>query len=166
MNAAEWIAQLKLTPHPEGGYFRETYRSPEEIAPAHLPRRFSGSRSFSTAIYFLLQSHEMSALHRIRSDEIWHFHAGDTISVSVLHPDGRLDVLSIGPSPQRGDTLQGVVPAGCWFGARVRKPGQFALVGCTVAPGFDFRDFEMASRADLLKQFPQHSDTIMDLTHA
>ena len=157
--ALRWIETLGLRPHPEGGWFRETYRSAESAPAAGLPARFGGPRAFGTAIYFLLGADAFSALHRIRSDEIWHFYDGDPLEIVLLHPDGRREDQRVGPG-----SFQAVVPAGAWFGARVAVGGSCALVGCTVAPGFDFADFEMARRGDLLSQFPAHRDIILALT--
>src|SRR5262245_40645527 len=116
---AEWIASLGLVPHPEGGFYRETYRAAESIEAAHLPARFGGRRAHSTAIYFLLLGDQISALHRIKSDEIWHFYAGTTLTLTLLHPDGRLQAHRLGPAAERGETFQALVPAGCWYGASV-----------------------------------------------
>jgi uncharacterized protein len=162
--AAEWIASLGLVPHPEGGFYRETYRAPEVIAVEHLPARFGGARACSTAIYFLLPGDQISALHRIKSDEIWHFYAGGALTLTLIHPDGRLEAHRLGPDPERGESFQSLVPAGCWYGATVDDPAGYALVGGTVAPGFDFADFELADRAMLLATFPQHRQTILRLT--
>lgn len=159
-----WINKLQLTPHPEGGYFAETYRSTENIKDKGLPERFSGERCFSTAIYFLLPADSFSGLHRIKSDEVWHFYAGNSLTISIIHPDGKAEIMHLGQHPEKGESFQGVVKAGCWFGAKVHAPGSYALVGCTVAPGFDFADFEMADRTSLLKQFPQHKEIIELLT--
>src|SRR4051794_9741799 len=117
MTASDWITYLQLHPHPEGGHFRETYRSTEVIPQSGLPNRFSGGRSFSTAIYFLLQETEFSALHRIKADEIWHFYAGTPLVVTVIDPAGTLSQIHLGPHPLQGQTFQACVPAGCWFGA-------------------------------------------------
>lgn len=149
-----------MQPHPEGGYFAETYRSAETIPHSALPERFSGARSFGTAIYFLLESHNISALHRIDADEIWHFYAGDSLVVYVIAPDGRLDQIRLGNNADQGDVFQAVVPAGCWFGSKPAEGSRFSLVGCTVAPGFDFAGFEMADQASLLKEYPQHKAVI------
>jgi predicted cupin superfamily sugar epimerase len=157
--AAEWIASLDLAPHPEGGFYRETYRSSELIDAAHLPVRFGGPRAHSTAIYFLLPGDQVSALHRIKSDEIWHFYAGGTLTLTLIHPDGRLEQRRLGSGE-----FQALVPAGCWYGAAVDDPASYALVGGTVAPGFDFADFELGDRATLLARFPQHRQTIRRLT--
>jgi predicted cupin superfamily sugar epimerase len=162
--ARDWIESLKLQPHPEGGYFRETYRSAEKIARGHLPQRFSGDRSFSTAIYFLLQGQEFSALHRIRQDEVWHFYDGGTLEVHAIDPAGVYSILRLGRDVRAGEVLQGVVPAGFLFGSRLADPQSFALVGCTVAPGFDFADFEMPPREAILAEYPQHRAIIERLT--
>lgn len=171
MNAAYFIQALGMHPHPEGGYFADTYRSAEAIPHAALPGRFSGSRLFSTAIYFLLEHHQRSALHRIQSDEVWHFYAGAPLEIFVISPVGDLTIIRLGNNPKRGEVFQAVVQAGCWFGSKpVSAPDSsgadigFSLVGCTVAPGFDFADFELASRATLLDAFPQHQPVIDLLT--
>lgn len=165
MTANYWIDKLHLQAHPEGGYFAETYRSTEFVQAGHLPERFGGRRSFSTGIYFLLQNPEFSALHRIKSDEMWHFYAGSTLLVYVIEPGGTLEIIRLGNNPQAGEQFQAVVKAGCWFGSKPEKENTYALVGCTVAPGFDFADFEMAERKELLQQFPQHQPVIEMLTH-
>lgn len=169
MTAAYYIQSLKLQPHPEGGYFAETYRSAEMIPQAAVPERFGGARSFGTAIYFLLESHNVSALHRIQSDEVWHFYAGGPLDIFVIDANGTLTVIRLGPNPERGEVFQAVVPAGCWFGSKPAVDSTavnttFCLVGCTVAPGFDFADFELADRPVLLDRFPQHRAVIEQLT--
>jgi uncharacterized protein len=163
--AADWIASLGLVPHPEGGFYRETYRAAETIAADHLPARFPGARAFSTAIYFLLPGDQVSLLHRIKSDEVWHFYAGTSLTLALIHPDdGRLEECRLGPDPERGERFQVLVPAGRWYGASVDDPDSYALVGGTVAPGFDFADFELADRETLLARFPQHRPVILRLT--
>jgi uncharacterized protein len=166
VNADGWIARLRLTPHPEGGYFAETYRSADELPAACLPGRSGGPRACSTAIYFLLRGREISALHCLRSDEIWHFHAGSGALIELIAPDGSYQGLRIGPDADAGEDFQVVLPAGSWFGASVNDPGSFLLVGCTVAPGFSYEDFELGRRADLLAAFPQHRAVIERLTRA
>jgi predicted cupin superfamily sugar epimerase len=164
MDAPAIIAELNLTPHPEGGYFRETYRSGETL-PAHaLPPRYGTDRTIATSIYFLLTADTFSAFHRLQSDELWHFHLGDPVTVHLLHPDHRLETHRIGPDLRAGHQLHLLFPAGCWFAAAVEPPGTHTLVGCTVAPGFDFADFELARRADLTAAFPAHADLIHRLT--
>lgn len=162
--AGYWIRQLNLQPHPEGGYFSETYRSSEQIASTTLPARYSGGRSYATGIYFLVEGDSFSALHRIQSDEMWHFYAGSTLTVYVIDPSGQLTEIYLGQNPEDGEVFQAVVKAGCWFGSKVKDPAGYALVGCTVAPGFDFADFELARRHELTSQFPQHTAIIRALT--
>jgi predicted cupin superfamily sugar epimerase len=158
-----WIEKLELQAHPEGGYFKEVYRSEEEIAQAALPDRFPGSRNFSTSIYFLLKGGEPSKFHRILSDELWYFHAGSSAIVHLLNENGHQQ-LQLGSAIETGENLQVIVPAETYFGAEVNDPNGFILVGCMVAPGFDFSDFELSDRDDLLKQFPAHSEIIERLT--
>lgn len=164
-DAAYWISQLALEKHPEGGCFKEVYRAAESIPESALPERFSGERSFCTSIYFLLQGTEFSALHRIRQDELWHFYTGSTLLVHMLNEAGDHEVLKLGSDVELGERFQGVVPAGAWFGAELEDKTSFALVGCTVAPGFDFADFDMAKRSELTAAYPQHADLISRLTH-
>jgi predicted cupin superfamily sugar epimerase len=165
-DAAYWISRLNLTKHPEGGYYRSTYASPVWIAQSALPPGFTGSRLASTAIYFLVDGSNFSAFHRLQSDEVWHFYAGSALAIHVIAPDGRASEIRLGGDPESGESFQGVVKAGCWFGARVKDRQSFALVGCTMAPGFDFEDFELATRAELTGLFPQHRDLIERLTRA
>jgi uncharacterized protein len=145
-----WIDHLDLRPHPEGGYYRVTYKSDLMIA----------NRSASTAIYFLLHGGDFSAFHRIASDELWHFYAGSALVVYVIEPDGSYSELHLG----NDGVFQGVVKAGSWFASRLKDAASFALVGCTVAPGFDFADFELAARSELVRDYPQHRRLIEELT--
>lgn len=163
MNAEYWIKKLKLEPHPEGGYFRQTYKSDLLIAREALPG-FSGARAASTAIYFLLEGENFSAFHRLRSDELWHFYAGSPLAVHVIEPAGSYSSILLGSNPEAGQTFQAVVRAGCWFASHVADWKSWALVGCTVAPGFEFADFEMAKREELSAQYPQHGEMIWGLT--
>ncbi len=163
--AAYWIARLDLRKHPEGGYFRETYRSEEHIGGDALPRRYGeGSRAFSTAIYFLLADDDFSAFHRLRSDELWFFHAGSPLRIHVIDAEGNLSSHRLGGGAEEGAAFQMVIRAGNWFGASLDKSGTFALVSCTVAPGFDFRDFEMGEREALIRSYPRHHGVIERLT--
>ena len=167
-DAARWVEQLGLLPHPEGGYYRETYRAAESIPAAALPPRFGGERAFSTAVYFLLTADAFSAWHRIRSDELWHFYAGDPVTLHVLDADGRgtLQRAQLGCGPGASCLPQIVIPVGAWFAAEIEPPGRFALVGCTVAPGFDFADFELGERQALAARYPQHRLAIERLSRA
>lgn len=160
------IELLALARHPEGGWYRETYRATETMAASGLPSRFSGDRSFATAIYFLLRRGEISALHRIKSDEVWHFYAGTSLTLQILSPADEHREIRLGPDLAAGETFQATVPAGCWFGAEVTGAGDYALVGCTVAPGFDFADFEMGCRSELMAAFPAQRALIQQLTRA
>lgn len=158
--ATEWAGRLGMTPHPEGGWYKETYRSDGTIPQQSLDGDFDGPRNFSTGIYFLLTADVFSAFHRIRSDEMWHFYAGDGLVIHEIAPDGTYTSHRLGPDHSEGEVFQLVIPAGSWFASEVRAGGEYGLVGCTVAPGFDFRDFEMAKRDDLTSRFPQHSSVI------
>ena len=163
-DAAYWIDKLGLEPHPEGGYYVEVYKASESIAKDALPERFSGERAFSTSIYFLLEGQQVSKFHRIKSDELWHFYEGSGIIIYTLDADGVLTELHLGSDIEQGEAFQVVVPAGVWFGAVVKDNSSFALVGCTVAPGFHFDDFELAEQNNLIQMFPQHTATIQKLT--
>ncbi|PIP02367.1 MAG: hypothetical protein COW18_00345 [Zetaproteobacteria bacterium CG12_big_fil_rev_8_21_14_0_65_54_13] len=161
--AAGWVEHLGLVKHPEGGWYKEVYRSAESVDAAALPERFDGKRCFSTSIYFLLSGDECSHFHRIKQDELWHFYDGDGLSVHVIDAAGNYTVKKLGRHPEQGEAFQQLVAAGDWFGAQVTNGG-YALVGCTVAPGFDFADFEMADRHALLARFPQHRTVIERLS--
>lgn len=156
----ELVASLGLVPHPEGGYYAETYRAAETVRDGHLPARFGGDRPFSTAIYFLLKSGHPSHLHRLHADELWHFHEGSPLAIHRIDPAGKHRTIRLGPRLSEGETFQAAIPAGCWFGAEVLEPDSYALVGCTVAPGFDFADFEMGERGALLSAYPEHGELI------
>lgn len=158
-----WIDKLGLLPHPEGGFYKETYRAHEIINHSGLPTRFPAARNFSTAIYFLLRSQDKSNFHRIKSDELWHFHEGSPLHIYVLQ-NGKINIKKLGSDIDAGETLQVVIPANCWFGAKLESLVGYTLASCTVAPGFDFNDFELADRHQLLQEFPQHSDIITALT--
>lgn len=157
--ALEIIRRLNLLPHPEGGHYAEVFRSPVSV-----PIEGGQTRSASTAIYFLLQTHEFSAFHRVRSDELWHHYLGDPLELHVLTPEGHTAWL-LGSALEEGQRPLAVVPAGNLQAARP-KPGPhgFTLVGCTVAPGFDFRDFEMPPRDELLRAYPQFAELVEGLT--
>ncbi|KEQ19077.1 cupin domain-containing protein [Endozoicomonas numazuensis] len=163
-DASDWIEALALQPHSEGGFFRETYRSDEMISQGSLSDRFSGERSFSTAIYYLLEGNDFSAFHRIEQDEVWHFYDGASLTIHVITPNGDYSATTLGINIQEGEAPQFVVPARCFFAVEVNDPSSFVLSGCTVAPGFDFADFEMPSAEQLLGRFPQHAVLIERLT--
>jgi predicted cupin superfamily sugar epimerase len=168
-DAAYWIQKLALEPHPEGGYYRQTYRADLVLSKDTLPANFSGPRRAATAIYFLLDARNFSAFHRLQSDELWHFYLGGTLLVHVIEAEGGYSKVQLGNDPEAGEVLQAVVKAGCWFASEVLAPdmkdgNSFAVVGCTVAPGFDFEDFELAQREPLATSYPQHRKLIERLT--
>jgi predicted cupin superfamily sugar epimerase len=165
-SAQYWIAKLSLQPHPEGGFYAETYRSSLVLRREALPPPFGEARSASTAIYFLLEGIDFSAFHRLRSDEMWHFHTGGTLIVHVIDPEGAATEIKLGNDPESGEAFQAVVQAGHCFGSCLKDPHSFALVGCTVAPGFDFADFEWGKRTELVKTYPQHRELILRLTRS
>jgi uncharacterized protein len=184
-DADYWIERLQLRPHPEGGYFRETYRADGKIKGEDLVPPYPSDRAFSTAIYFLLKGHEVSKFHRLRSDEVWHYYYGSSLALYVIDPEGRLKKHILGPDAEKGETFQVIVRSGLWFGAkvspersfpsvpseaglsaveRVNDADSYTLIGCTLAPGFDFEDFELARREVLLSTYPTHRDVIVKLT--
>jgi hypothetical protein len=164
--ARYWIEKLHLMKHPEGGYYVRTYFSREWIEKEHLPPRFSGSRPFSTAIYYLLPGDELSAFHRIHSDEMWHFYAGSTLILHILDSEGRVTERKLGRDFDSGERFQQLVEAGCWFAATVEDNASYSLVGCTVAPGFNYEDFEFADREALMARHPEHRELIRSLTRS
>ena len=159
--ASVLIEKLGLKPHPEGGYFAETFRS--SIEPTLTDGRV---RAASTAIYFLLPSGSFSALHRVSSDEVWHFYDGEPLELVTITPEGVLECTLLGRNLTAGERPQHVVPAGVWQAARMAGAMGvgYSLVGCTVAPGFDFEDFDMPGRASLMQRFPRHAEFIRELT--
>lgn len=164
LTVKDYIKQLDLLPHPEGGFYRETYRSVEVIPQNGLPQGFSSARNFATAIYFLIERNNFSALHKIKSDETWHFYAGNPLEVVEITEEGKLKKTLVGSNIGLGEVFQYTVRANTWFGSRVKVGGAFSLVGCTVSPGFDFNDFEMASREQLVTKYPDLESTIVQLT--
>ncbi|OWT80589.1 MULTISPECIES: cupin domain-containing protein [unclassified Achromobacter] len=152
-SSEELISRLALQPHPEGGHFRETYRSQERVKRSHG----ESTRSAATAIYYLLRGEERSTWHRIKSDEMWHFYDGAPLNVYVLLPEDEVKVLCLGnPLEHQGADFQALVPAGAWFAAACSVADGYSLVGCTVAPGFEFEEFEIAQADVLLRDWPRH----------
>jgi len=162
--AQTYIDALQMEAHPEGGYFKETYRSHHLMDVPQADGGTTVQRNVSTGIYFLLEKSNFSAFHKIQSDEMWHFYAGHALEVLELNEIGELCCTRLGSNILGGEVHQHVVPANTWFASRVAAGGSFSLVGCTVAPGFDFADFCLADRAMLVAVFPQHSKTIAELT--
>ncbi len=158
------VETLELTPHPEGGYYRETYRSSESIPSHLLENPYQGDRNVCTCIYFLLTSDSFSAFHKIQQDEIWHFYKGAPIELHQISPNGQYTKSLVGNDMIAGHRPQLVVPGGNWFAAAIPELDSYALVGCTVAPGFDFQDFELADREKLIAEFPEHAEIIKKYT--
>lgn len=157
----ELIRRFDLQPHPEGGFFSETYRSTGRVTRVGDSGGAGEARSASTAIYYLLCDGAHSAWHRIQSDEVWHFYAGAPLNVHVLDDHGTLTTHRLGNTLTHPDTVfQAVVPAGLWFAAECADPSTFALAGCTVAPGFEFSEFELADTDALKARHPQHAAMI------
>lgn len=159
------IARLGLKPLEfEGGWYAETWRSADRLAADALPARYSAARAAGTAIYYLLTPETMSRLHRLATDEIFHFYAGDPVEMLQLAPGGRGEVVTVGVEVLNGEQPQVVVPRGVWQGCRLRDGGRFALLGCTVAPGFEVSDFEAGARAQLVAGWPDWRTWIERLT--
>ena len=159
------IEKLELKPHPEGGFYKETYRS-SMMLPVHQQNEaFHGPRPASTGIYYLLGAGDFSAFHRIQSDEMWHYYEGDAITIHMIHNDGLYQAVELGSDVEKGEAFQLVVPAGVWFAAELSPKANedsdsYCLAGCTVSPGFDFEEFEMADGYMLKNAFPEHRETI------
>lgn len=162
MTAEQWRERLELRPHPEGGWFRETYRCAEGFSARHLPLRYGANRSISTGIYFLLNEGDFSAWHRIKSDEMWHHYDGGVLLVHQIDSAGDVSTARVGKADQAEPQV--VVPQGTYFAVEVEPGGAFALAGCTVAPGFDFADFEMPPGDALARTFPSHEAIIRRLS--
>lgn len=165
MNIEELIKKLNLKKHPkEGGYFIETYKSQENILNKSLPSRYNDDRSFGTAIYYLLTSSTFSEIHRLKSDEIFHFYLGDPVEMINLLPDGNAERIIIGHDIFKDMHLQVIVPKMIWQGAKLVEGGNFALLGTTVSPGFEYSDYETGNRNELIKIYPDYKDIIIKLT--
>ena len=156
--AEHWVRVLGLAAHPEGGWFREVFRSPERVAREALPPRFTGARALATSILYLLGAGEHSRFHRLLADEMWSHHAGGAVHLHLLERGGARTLI-VG-----GDTPQVTVPHGAWFAAEPEPGAAFALAGCFVAPGFEFEDFELADRDALLAEFPQQRALVTRFT--
>lgn len=163
-SASYWKEHLKLTEHAEGGAYLEVYRAALTLPQHVLTNEHKGVRPVCTSIYFLLEYGEFSAFHKIASDELWHFYDGTTLCIYEIKADGTLIQHKLGKDISNGEALQVLIPAGSWFASRVEEPGGYALCGCTVAPGFDFADFELANQEVLTAQYPDHAALIRSLT--
>lgn len=158
-----FIEKLGLKEHPEGGYYSECLKSYDIIDAHSVDAAFGGDRRLWTSIYFLLKDREVSRFHRIKSDEIWYYHSGTPLVIHIITKEGELKKVRLGLDAEREEQPQVLVPKGCIFGALMDGPG-YSLVGCMVSPGFDYEDFELLSREDLIKEYPQHEFIIKRLT--
>ncbi|GGH02037.1 hypothetical protein GCM10011416_21000 [Polaribacter pacificus] len=158
------VEKLGLVPHPEGGYYKETYRSIESFHPENLDKSYTGKRNYSTCIYFLLTSSDFSAFHKIKQDEIWHFHEGSSIKLHTISEKGTHKEYLIGNDLLNGQEPQLVVYGNHWFAASVVEKNSYALVSCTVSPGFDFSDFILPTRDQLITKYPEHKQLITEYT--
>jgi uncharacterized protein len=161
-SAEYWINKLKLHKHPEGGYFVETYKSEKFV---NL-QGYNGSRHACTAIYYLLVGDQFSSFHRMKSDELWHFYAGSSLTLHMIETDGKLSEVRLGTDIDNGETFQAVVKAGTWFAASVNDQDSYSLVGCTVSPGFDYGDWDLGEMEALNKTYPQHKSIIEKYTRS
>ena len=159
-NAKFWIKKLGLQKHPEGGYFTNTYVSDKKI---DLPE-YDGTRSACTAIYYLLTGNQFASFHTVSSDEIWHFYSGSSLTLHVINSNGEMEKILIGPSYDKGERFQVIIKSGCWFSASINDKKSYSLVGCTVSPGFDYRDWKLGDRKKLLEQYPQYGKLIKKYT--
>lgn len=159
-----WIRSLDLQAHPEGGYFKETYRSPDLIEADALPERYQAERACAAAIYFLLPGDQVSKFHRLQCDELWAYHAGESLTVYLIDLSGELHQMTLGPHLDKGEQAQILLPHHVWFGAKVNKKNAYTLLSCFTAPAFDFDDFELAERQSLIACYPEHRDIIEMLT--
>ena len=158
MEVKQLIETLGLLPHPEGGYYKETYRSSEQSTFAG----FEGERNYCTGIYFLIEKNNFSALHRIKSDEMWHFYGGDPLRLILLYPDGSNRDVILGNEPLKGQLVQFVIPAGVWQAGHCIEGGRYSLFGCTLAPGFTDDIFTGGTQAELLKLYPEREKDILE----
>jgi uncharacterized protein len=165
MTVNKIVSLLGLKPLvPEGGYFVETYRSGEGTGPTSLPRRYRGRRCFGTAIYYLATPDSFSAMHNVSSDEVYHFYLGDPVEMLLLLPGGGGRRVVIGPRLEKGQRPQIVIPRGAWQGVRLRPGGKYALLGTTVCPGFEYADFTLGRRKELIERYPGFRRQIIALT--
>lgn len=162
MSPETLIEKYSMQAHPEGGFYAEMHRDSRMVN----AEGFNGQRSASTSIFFLLKEGQFSALHRIKSDEVWHFYAGEPLEIWEIERSGEMKCTLLGNPELEGATFLHVVKAGNWFGSRPARGSRFSFVGCTVAPGFDFQDFEMPDQNWFLQQFPNHSNVIKEMTRS
>ena len=160
-----YVSKLGLTPHQEGGYYKETFRSTEMTSDQELTVNFDGKRKLYTSIYFLLTSNDISHFHRIKSDELWYYHAGSPLTIHIIDENGVYKEIKLGINLDKGEVPQALVPKNSIFGSSVMDKDTFSLVGCMVSPGFEYKDFELFTQNELLLKYPQHKDVIMKMAY-
>lgn len=165
MNAHYWVSKLGMLPHPEGGYYKRTFESEERTSDKELTSDFEGQRRLYTSIYFLLTSNDVSHFHRLKSDELWYYHAGSSLTIHVIDENGDYKEIKLGMDLDNGEVPQALVPKNSIFGSSVSADDACSLVGCMVSPGFEFQDFELFTQAELLTTYPQHEEIIMKLAY-
>lgn len=158
MNANYLIQKLQLQAHPEGGFYRETYRSEQNMITDN-----GNNRNVCTAIYYLLENKDRSHFHRIKSDESWFFHQGECMEIVSLQ-NGKLETTWLGNNIEQGEVPQATIPANTWFACKIKSQSGYSFVSCTVAPGFDFADFELANKTELMEDYPDFKDVIEEFT--
>jgi uncharacterized protein len=163
-NAKKIIESLNLNAHPEGGFFREIYRSDETLSNKTLPVRYTSQRTFSTSIYYMLVENQISHFHCLKSDETWHYYTGSQVIIHCLEPDGTYNQIKIGCQFENSIFPQFTIKKGTWFAAEIEDKNSYSLIGCTVAPGFEYDDFELGNRNSLFEQFPNHKELITRFT--
>ncbi|WP_454193291.1 cupin domain-containing protein [Paenibacillus sp. Marseille-Q7038] len=164
-DAQYYVSKLGLEPHPEGGYYKRTFESQEQTSDQELSVEFEGTRKLYTSIYFLLGSNDISHFHRLKSDELWYYHAGSPLTIHVIDENGEYNAHKLGINLEQGEVPQVLVPKNSIFGSSVMDEDTFSLVGCMVSPGFEFRDFEMFTQDELLATYPEHKEIIMKLAY-
>jgi uncharacterized protein len=160
-----WVSNLGMSRHPEGGYYKETFQSEEQISDNELTVNFEGKRKLYTSIYFLLTSDDVSHFHRLKSDELWYYHGGSSMSIHVIDESGEYKEIKLGMDLAAGDVPQALVKKNSIFGSSVTEKDTFSLVGCMVSPGFVFQDFELFTQEELMKVYPQHKEIILKLAY-
>ncbi len=160
-----YISKLGLEPHPEGGYFKRTFESQEQITDQELTVHFEGKRMLYTSIYFLLTSNDVSHFHRLQSDELWYYHAGSPLSVHMIDENGEYTEHKLGLNLENGEVPQVLVPKNTIFGSSIKDRETFSLVGCMVSPGFEYQDFELFTQEELLLKYPEHKEIIMEIAY-
>lgn len=163
-SSSDWIQELNLEPHPEGGFYKELLRSEFIIPAGKLSGKHDSNRSLYTSIYFLLEEGSVSKFHRLKSDEIWYYHYGDSMIIECIKENGEHYTEKLGQDVLSGEKFQVLIPGGTIFGAKTNGQNKYSLVGCLVSPGFDFQDFKLFESEELLRLYPRHQSIILEFT--